>query len=146
VINIDQTWLNDLNFHRRCWAATAQRNTRDGNPVTPRLSMLMAIDTDGNLYCSLTQVNTDHRVFCLFLSKLVERLNAEDKDWRKNSIILIDGAKYQTSKESQKYMRALGINYIISAPYSFAATPIEYAFSFLKAVHLNPLGLKTGKK
>jgi len=108
--------------------------------------MIMAIDTQGNLYGSLTQVNTDHRVFCLFMTKLVDRLNAEDRNWRDNSCILIDGAKYQTCKESQRYMNALGIKYVISAPYSFAATPIEYAFSFLKAVHLNPLGLKTGKK
>jgi hypothetical protein len=43
-------------------------------------------------------------------------------------------------------MRALGVKYIISGPYSYAATPIEYAFSFLKRVHLNPLELKTGKK
>jgi len=135
-----------MNFHRRSWARAGERNTVASVPVTPRLSMLMAIDTNGNLYASLTQVNTDHRVFCLFITKLVERLNADDRNWRTNSVLLIDGAKYQTCKESQKYMKALGIKYAISAPYSFEATPIEYAFSFLKAVHLNPLGLKTGKK
>ena len=100
VINVDQTWLNDTNFHRRCWGPVNSRNTRPSNGVTPRLSMLMAIDTLGNLYASLTQVNTDHRVFCVFLTKLVERLTAEDRDWRAKSCLLIDGARYQTCKES----------------------------------------------
>jgi len=62
--------------------------------------MQMAICTNGNLYCSLTQVNTDHRIFCLFLTKLVNQLNKEDKNWRNNTIMLIDGAKYQTCEES----------------------------------------------
>ena len=43
-------------------------------------------------------------------------------------------------------MRQLGFRVCISAPYSFAASPIEYAFSQLKAEDLNPRGLKTGKK
>jgi len=94
VINVDQTWLNDTNFHRRSWGRSGQRLTEHHNPVTPRLSMLMAIDTDGNLFAALTQVNTDHRVFCLFMTKLVDRLNAADQNWRNNSILLIDGAKY----------------------------------------------------
>ena len=100
VINVDQTWLNDLNFHRRCWAHAGDRNTRNMNSVTPRLSMLMAIDTDGNLYAALTQVNTDHRVFCLFMTELVKKLTAENAKWRETTILLIDGAKYQTGKES----------------------------------------------
>ena len=58
-----------------------------------------AITRDGRLYCSLTQVNTDHRVFCLFMTKLTAELTKEVKEWRKNTIILIDGAKYQTCAE-----------------------------------------------
>ena len=69
----------------------------------------MGIDTNGKLYCALSQANTDTNTFCLLISKLVEKLNAEDKDWRQNTIILCDGARYQTSKASLEYMQALGI-------------------------------------
>jgi hypothetical protein len=54
----------------------------------------MAMSTDGKIYFSFTQVNTDARVFCIFMTKLVEKLTAEEPDWRKNTVLLIDGAKY----------------------------------------------------
>ena len=68
--------------------------------MTPRLSMIMAISSDGKLYCSFTQVNTDARVFCVFMTRLAEKLSSENKNWRTNTVVLIDGAKYQTCKEA----------------------------------------------
>ena len=85
-------------------------------------------------------------MFCLFLSKLAEKLTSEDREWRQKTVILCDGARYQTSKESQAHMRALGYKVVISAPYSYAASPVEYAFAWFKSVDLNPDGQKTGKK
>ena len=64
--------------------------------VSPRIAMQMAICTSGRLYCSLAQVNTDRNTFCLFMTKLAARLSKEDKYWRDNTVLLIDGAKYQT--------------------------------------------------
>jgi hypothetical protein len=43
-------------------------------------------------------------------------------------------------------MKALGIKVCISAPYSYATSPIEYAFGAFKKGELNPNFLKTGKK
>ena len=108
--------------------------------------MQVAICTDGQLYCSLSQVNTDAKVFCAFMSRLAAKLTEEDREWRQNSILLIDGARYQTCKESVTHMAALGFNVCISGPYSFASAPIEYCFGAFKSVALNPRGLKTGKK
>ena len=56
----------------------------------------MAICTDGQLYCALTQVKTDANGFCLFITKLAAKLTKEDINWRDNTILLIDGARYQT--------------------------------------------------
>ena len=41
----------------------------------------MAICTEGKLYCSLSQANTDSDTFCLFISKLAAKLTKEDKAW-----------------------------------------------------------------
>ena len=54
----------------------------------------MAICTDGKLYCSMYQINTDAKVFCLFISKLTAVLAKEDKNFRDNTILMLDGAKY----------------------------------------------------
>ena len=66
------------------------------------------------------------------MSKLATKLTKEDKNWRDNSVLLIDGAKYQTCVESVKYMKALGFRIIISAPYSYSSAPIEYVFGQFK--------------
>ena len=94
----------------------------------------------------MAQINTDHNVFCLFISRLATKLTKQDRNWRGNTILLIDGARYQTCEESVRHMRALGFRVCISAPYSYASAPIEYAFARLKSVDLNPDRLKTGKR
>ena len=48
----------------------------------------------------------------------------EDKDWRKNTIFLSDGARYMTCEASKKHILMLGMNFIVSAPYSFASASI----------------------
>ena len=86
--------MNNTNFIRKCWQEVGKLNTKKESTVVPRLSLIMAMSTDGRIYFSFTQVNTDSRVFCIFMTKLVEKLTAEEPDWRKNTVLLIDGAKY----------------------------------------------------
>ena len=56
--------------------------------------MQLAICTSGRLYCSVSQSNTDSGTFCLFITRLAAKLTKEDRDWRDNTLLLIDGAKY----------------------------------------------------
>ena len=84
----------------------------------------MAVDSDGGVWLSLTQVNTTASVFCLYLSWLTAKLSAEDPNWKSNVLFLIDGAKYQTCEESQKHMKLLGMQVCISSPYSYSTAPI----------------------
>ena len=78
VLNLDQTWINEGNFTRRKWLMRGQVNTLADKQINPRIAMQMAICSEGKLYYSLAQVNTDSRVFCLFISHLAKRLTAED--------------------------------------------------------------------
>ena len=146
VLNLDQTWINDMNFTRRKWRYRGQAETCADSRVTPRVSLQMAICTDGKVYCSMYQANTDAKVFCLFISKLMAVLAREDRHFRDTTILMIDGAKYQACPESVEHMKRCGFKVCISAPYSMKSSPIEYAFAFLKSTHLNPDGLKTGKR
>ena len=66
------------------------------------------------------------------MTKLVEQLSDEDKDWRSNTVVLMDGAKYLNCTESQQCLKSLGLQVCISALYLNSAARIENAFGFLK--------------
>ena len=116
------------------------------NSIAPRIAVQLAICTEGRLYASLSQANTDAKTFCLFVSKLSAKLTREDARWRDNTVLLVDGARYQTCAESVAHMKAMGFRVVVSAPYSYATAPVELAFAFLKQGDLNPGSLKTGKR
>ena len=44
--------------------------------------MIVALDTLGNVYPSLTQVNTDSEVMSSYLSRLSTVLTQENRGWR----------------------------------------------------------------
>ena len=67
--------------------------------IWPRVSMMLAIGTSGELYSSLYQVNTDSKIFCLFLTKLAAKLGTIDPNWRENTVLLLDNAPYHRAKE-----------------------------------------------
>ena len=65
------------------------------------------------------------------MSKLAAKLTKEDINWRDNTIVLCDGAKYQTNKESVNYMKAL----VAWAAKSFSGLQVNegYNYTFKKA-------------
>ena len=76
--------------------------------------MLAAIDTDGNLYMSLTQFNTDSDAMLMFMTHLFTTLTAESKDWRENTYWLLDNAPYHRSQEVRNHLLRLGVKVILS--------------------------------
>ena len=81
-----------------------------------------------------------------FLSRLAVILSTEDKDWRKNTVWQLDGARYHTSAETRKIMKQIGVNFVISAPYSYDAAAVELYLAYYKQVQTNPDNEKTGKR
>ena len=71
ILNIDQSWLNQMDFRRRKWCIRGQRNSVAFRTVQPRLSVLCAIDTNGSVYLALTQCHTDSEIICLFIKELL---------------------------------------------------------------------------
>ena len=60
--------------------------------VAPRISLLLALDTDGKMWSALTQANTDADVMLLFLRHLIRRLDQESPGWEEDTIFLLDNA------------------------------------------------------
>lgn len=63
IFNVDESWVNDLSWNQRQWNKSSERNCVSIKSVSPRLSLIVAIDNYGNIYAALTQVNTDQDVF-----------------------------------------------------------------------------------
>ena len=45
IVNIDESWLNELDFQRRKWHARTESNSMPKQSISPRLSIIAAIDT-----------------------------------------------------------------------------------------------------
>ena len=63
-------------------------NSLPSKKLSPRITLIVALDTEGKIYCSLLQANSDEDTMRLFLIELIKTLDYEDKNWRKNSVIL----------------------------------------------------------
>ena len=80
-----------------------------------------------------------------FAQRLDSQLKKVDPDYRDKTVFLADGASYHTDKKSLDFMKLLGWNFVISAPYSYEAAAIEMYFSLVKSTDMNSQGLPAGK-
>lgn len=62
--------------------------------ISPRITLIVALDTEGKLYASLLQANSDGDTMELFMTELIKTLDYEDPDWRKTTVIMWDNAGY----------------------------------------------------
>ena len=94
ILNIDQTWLGMSDFRRMKWRAKGTTNSVPQLALLPRISMFLGLDTEGQVYLSLFQANSNTKITELFFHHLVKQLDAERPDWRQETVILVDNAPY----------------------------------------------------
>ena len=146
VINIDETWIGQTDFKRRKWGKRGSNNSYPVKNLQPRLSLILALDSTGTIYYSITQYNTDSYMMEIFFEQLTIRLDQDRPGWRKNSVVLIDNAPYHSSNQSMRMFQQLKIPLMFLAPYSFDVAPCELFFAWFKRVDINPDGIAVGKK
>ena len=100
VINFDETWLSKTSHTRQTWAARDGSGNIMKNSVSPRVSMIAALDTEGNVWFTLAHSNSDSNTMALFLRSLSDALDIESPNWQDNTVLLWDNAPYHTSNES----------------------------------------------
>ena len=132
IINVDESWVPETNYNRSMWCPINAPYTITDKFMSPRLALIATLDTDGNVYFSLTHSNTDNNVMLLFILGLVNKLNQETPDWISKSVLLLDNAKYHTSEETRAGLKKLQVPVIYSGPYSYSSAPIELLFAGLK--------------
>ena len=112
-----------------------------------KVNMIVAISSQGHVWMSLTQCNTDTNVYQMFLSRLAQVFTKQfGSGWREKIVVVMDGASYHRSIETRKCISHLGMKVVLSAAYSYASAPVELWFSQFKKGDFNPNNAKTGKR
>ena len=65
-LNIDETWLDTSDYRRMKWRPKYSTNSIPIVQLNPRISMIVAMDTLGSVYLSLTQANTTTQVIEIY--------------------------------------------------------------------------------
>ena len=81
----------------------------------------------------------------LYLKRLAEKLDQDRVKWRRDTVVLLDGAQYHLSPQIQTVIRKLGITVLFTGPRSYDACPAELIFAYFKNKDVNPMKVKTGK-
>ncbi len=100
IINFDETWLGMSDFRFMRWCQKGSSNSLAKKQLQPRISMLTALDTNGRVYLSLVQNNTNTQIIKLFFRQLAKRLDKEDKNWRASTVIMLDNAAYHVGEDA----------------------------------------------
>ena len=124
IINVDESWLNGTRFVRRVWAPADAPATVTDKQVAPRISIIIALDTEGRIWYSLTQANTDSDVMATFLRKLMEQLDRERPGWQEDTTILLDNAAWHTTPLMKERMARMQLPTMYSGPYSYSSAPV----------------------
>ena len=49
IINVDESWIADTTYYYKLWLPKDEAATIPMKPVSPRVSVIAAIDTDGKI-------------------------------------------------------------------------------------------------
>ena len=119
VLVVDESWLSSLDQRRRKWAYKSQKNTLVAKEMSKNVNLICGLDTFGKVYVAMHQANTDESVFTAFLTKLVETLQREDRNFRQQLLLVFDGCSFHKSTGTRLTLKRLGLTYAIAAPYAF---------------------------
>ena len=66
-LNMDETWIDSSDYRRMKWRPKHSTNSMPIVQLQPRISMIIAMDTLGNVYLTLTQSNTTTQIIEIYL-------------------------------------------------------------------------------
>ena len=105
IINIDESWLSVSDFRHHSWQAKTDQKSMNNRALKLKINMIVAVSNRGKAWLALTYVNTNEQVMQLFISNLADILSKEmGPHWRKQTVILLDGASYHRSKITRRFM------------------------------------------
>ena len=100
--------------------------------MSPRITLIVPLGSDGKIYASLLQANSDTDTMRLFLTELIRTLDLEDRKWRSNTVLVWDNAGYHESEEVLTLLEQQRAPLLYLGPYSYHMAPCEMVFAALK--------------
>ena len=68
---------------------------------------------------------------------LIQKLDEDRPDWRSDTIIQLDGAKYHLTSQVQELLKEKKVPALVSAPYSYDGAVAELFFATFKYGDIN---------
>ena len=75
MINIDETWLGMSDFRRMGYFKKDGNNSIPQKAVSPRISMIVAVSSHGDVWLCLTHSNSNKCMMGIFVEKLCLKLD-----------------------------------------------------------------------
>ena len=69
-MNIDESWLSNTDLRAMKWGFRGQSNNLEKKTLNPRISLMVGIDTLGNVYYSVSQSNNNSKMMEVFFKEL----------------------------------------------------------------------------
>ena len=146
VINIDESAIKFTDHRNRSWVPKGNRNQVSSNVRLEGINIICALASSGEVFYTVNLGKTNSDSFAWFMIKMVEHLDDQDHDWRKNTVIMVDNAQYHRSDATKRLIANLNIPVLFMGPYQFRVAPVEMMFNYVKQHHLNPLRTKVSSK
>jgi hypothetical protein len=127
------------------WRAKGTTNSVPVVTMIPRITMIAGLDTQGRVYVSLVQGNSNDQTMDIFFRHLCMKLDRERPNWRYNTVVLLDNAPYHTSTATMRILNFLEIPVCFTGAHSYSAAPCELLFAAFKSRDINPSRVAIGK-
>ena len=135
---VDETWIAETSNLHQGYQDPKNKESYRISVIQPRITIIAAIDNFGNSYLSLLQSNNNQYTWAEFITELCQTLDAEDKSWRTNCILLVDGMKAHSTETVKQVYQKLKIPMIMPPPYSWRLVGTEKWHALFKTGELNP--------
>ena len=99
--------------------------------------MITGLDTNGKVYVSLVQANSNTSMMELFFKSLIQKLDAQDAAWRTKTVIMLDNAPYHSSKEMMANYEKMRIPIIFTGPHSYVSLSFDIIWCSSTSTHFS---------
>jgi len=116
IVYVDEFTVNNRTHHNYNWALPGSNPGIPVNRFWKSFSCFAAVTDSKLLSLSIKKEWTNSEKFCEFMLHLSEKLKQEDSYKAQKLIVFMDGARYHTSAETLKKLKALNISVLYNAP------------------------------